>query len=69
MVELAKMVRQQGDNSYIKLLNKFGDGDFDEDADKAWLLRFVAKGTSNYPQRAVHIFVGNSPVDHHNETI
>ena len=41
----------------------------DEEVDKALLFRFVAKGTSNYPQRAVHIFTENNPVGSHNETM
>lgn len=41
----------------------------DEEVDKALLFRFVAKGTSNYPQRAVHIFRENNPVGSHNETM
>ena len=33
------------------------------------LLRFFAKGTSNYPRRAVNSFAEINPVDHHNETM
>ena len=67
MVELTQMVRQQGDNSFIELLNKIQKEDLDEKVDKALLLRFVSKGTSNYPNRAVHIFTENNPADQYNE--
>lgn len=69
MLELTKVLRQQSDESFIKLLNKIQEGNLDKEVGKALRLRFVAKGTSNHPQRAVHIFVENNPVDHRNETM
>ena len=68
MVELTEVARQQGDDSFIKLLNTVQEGGLDEDANKALLLRFVAKGISNYPQQAIHIFAENNPVGQDNET-
>ena len=67
MVELVEVVRQQGNNSFIELLNKIQKGDLDEKVEKALLLRFVSKGISNSLNRAVHIFAENNPVSHHNE--
>ena len=67
MVELMKVVRQQGNNSFIELLNKIQKGDLDEKVEKALLLRFVSKGISNSLNHAVHIFAENNPVSHHNE--
>lgn len=55
MVGLTKVVRQQGDGSFMKLLNEIQEGYLDEEVDKALLLKFVAMGTSNYQQLAVHI--------------
>ena len=67
MVELVEVVRQQGNNSFIELLNKIQKGDLDEKVEKALLLRFVSKGTSNSLNRAVHYFAETNPVGHHNE--
>ena len=67
MVELMKVVRQQGNNSFIELLNKIQKGDLDEKVEKALLQRFVSKGASNSLNRVVHIFAENNPVGHHNE--
>ena len=35
MVELMEVVRQQGNNSFIELLNKIQKGDLDEKVEKA----------------------------------
>ena len=67
MIELMEVVKQQGHNSFIELLNKIQKGVLDEKVEKALLLRFVSKGTSNFLNRAVHIFAENNPVSHHNE--
>ena len=67
MTELMEVVKQQGNNSFIELLNKIQKGVLDEKVEKALLLRFVSKGTSNFLNRAVHIFAENNPVSHHNE--
>ena len=69
MAETMEVVRQQVDDSFIKLLNKIREWGLDGEVDKSLLLRFVSKVTSNYPQIAVHIFEENYPVDNYNETM
>ena len=50
MSVFTKPLEQEGHHRFIKLLTKVREGDFDEEVDKSLLLRFVAKGMSNYLQ-------------------
>ena len=69
MIELTKVMKYYGNKNFIELLNKIRKGDLDEKVEKALLLRFVSKGTSNSLNRAVYYFAETNPVGHHNEVM
>eukprot|EP00111_Clytia_hemisphaerica_P014066 TCONS_00041399-protein len=65
--ELDKVMRQQGDNTFIDLLNNVRIGRLTEDEEKILQSRFVSPENPDYPWDALHLFAENSLVKIHNE--
>ena len=59
-------MRQQGDNSFTKVLNRVREGSLDDEDFKILSARIVSKSDIDYPCTAMHIWAENSPVDDHN---
>ena len=66
MIELDQIMRQQGDNSFTKLLNRIRVGSLDDEEFKILSSRVVTNGDIDYPCTAMHIGAENSPADNHN---
>ena len=66
MIELDQIMRQQGDDSFTKILNRIRVGLLDNEDFKALSERLVTKLDINYPGDAMHIWAENSAVDDHN---
>ena len=66
MIELNKIVRQQGDNCFTGLLKKVREGNLRKEDFEILCERIVDKSNVNYPADAVHIWAENAPVDNHN---
>ena len=60
-------MKQQGDDYFIKLLNKIAVGERDEDVDKSLMSRSIEEGNSQYLDHAALIFAKNLSVDHYND--
>ena len=69
LAELDEVMRQQGDNVFIDLLNNIRVGVL-EPADELLLQsRFISQTDANYPWHALHLFAENSSVNRHNTTM
>ena len=66
MIELDQIMRQQGDNSFTKLLNRIRVGSPDDEEFKILSVRVVTNTDIDYPCTAMHIWAENSPADNHN---
>ena len=64
IAELTKVMRKQGDNNFINLLNHVRTADLD-DYVSILKSRFVLP-TESYPKDALHIFAENAPANIHN---
>ena len=69
VVELTEIMRQQGQNEMINMLNNIRAGNIDEHTENLIKARFVHKNDPSYPDDAVHIFAENAPVNEHNENM
>ena len=67
MAELTEVMRQREDYQFLNILNKIRECEIDEDVELTLKSRFFSKDETLYPESAVHIFVENKPVVHHNE--
>ena len=67
MAELTEVMRQRENYQFINILNKIREGEIDEDVELTLKSRFFIKEEPLYPESAVHIFVENKPVEHHDE--
>ena len=68
MVELIKIMRQQGDHSFTKILNRIRLGQLTKDDKEKLCTRIIKKSHDNYPYNALHIWAENEPVDKYNES-
>ena len=68
MVELIKIMRQQGDHSFTEILNSIRLGQLTKDAKEKLCTRIIKKSDDNYPYNALHIWAENEPVDKYNES-
>ena len=66
MIELDQIMRQQGDNSFTKVLNRIRVGSLDDEEFKILSARAVTKTDIDYPCTAMHIWAENSHADNHN---
>ena len=66
MTELDQIMRQQGDNSFTKLLNRIRAGSLDDEEFKILSSRVVTNTYIDYPCSAMQILAENSPADNHN---
>ena len=67
MIKLDKIMRQQGDNVFTDILNRFPVGSLNDEDIKILSARKVEKLDLNYPHNAMHIWAENAPVDDHNK--
>ena len=65
IAELTEVMRQQGDNNFINLLNHVRTADLDDYDVSILKSRFVLP-TESYPKDALHIFAENAPANIHN---
>ena len=68
MVELMKIMRQQGDHSFTEILNRIRLGQRTKDEKEKLCTRIIKKSDDNYPYDALHIWAENEPVDKYNES-
>ena len=68
MVELIKIMRQQGDHSFTQILNRIRLGQLTKDGNENLCTRIIKKSDDNYPYDALHIWAENEPVDKYNES-
>ena len=66
MIELDQIMRQQGDNSFTKVLNRIRVASLDDEYFTILSTRVVTKSDIDYPCSAMHIWAKNSPVDNRN---
>ena len=67
IVELSEMMRQQGHNEMIDVLNEIRVGTVDTSIDNLLQSRFIDINNPSYPVNAVHIFAENALANAHNE--
>ena len=67
MVELMKIMHQQGDHSFTEILNRIHLGQLTKDDKEKLCTRIIKKSDDNYPYDALHIWAENEPVDKYNE--
>ena len=67
MIELDKIMRQQGDNVFTDILNRLRAGSLNGEDIKILSARKVEKLDLNYPHNAMHIWAENASVDDHNK--
>ena len=71
LYQLDEVVRQEGDNIFINLLNRMRtkhlEDDMNNDDLKLLQGRIIQRDNKNYPHSAVHIFPTNKEVTAHNE--
>ena len=67
IVELSEIMKQQGHNEMIDMLNKIRVGTIDTSVDNLLQSRFIDINNSSYPVNATHIFAENAPANDHNE--
>ena len=68
MVELIKIMRQQGDHSFTEILNRIRLGLLTKDDKEKLCTRIIKKSDDNYPYDALHIWAENEPVDKYNDS-
>ena len=68
MVELIKIMRQQGDHSFTEILNRIRLGQLTKGDKEKLRTRIIKKSDDNYPHDALHIWAENEPVDKYNES-
>ena len=68
MVELIKIMRQQGDHSFTEILNRIGLGQLTKDDKEKLCTRIIKKSDDNYPQDALYIWAENEPADKYNDS-
>jgi len=66
MIELTETMRQNDDQPFTQLLNRFRTASKTEADIQCIQLRSVNPIEHNYPTHALHIFTENAPVDQHN---
>ena len=69
IVELTEIMRQQGHNEMIDMLNKIRVGTIDISVENLLQSRFVDVNNPAYPVNATHIFAENAPANDHNENM
>ena len=69
LVELAEIMHQKGDTSFIHLLNQIRVGHIDESSEMIIQSRFIDGEDSHYPKQALHPFAENAQVLIHNDTM
>ena len=65
MVELIKIMRQQGDHSFSEILNRIRLGQLTKDDKEKLCTRIIKKSDDNYPS---DIRAENEPVNKYNES-
>ena len=68
MVELIKIMCQQGDHSFTEILNRIRTGQLSQDDQEKLHTRIIKKFDGNYPNDALHIWAENDPVDRYNDS-
>ncbi|XP_066911415.1 uncharacterized protein [Clytia hemisphaerica] len=65
--ELNKVMRQQGDNTFVNLLNNIRVGIMTEEDERILKSKLISQADPNYPWDALHLFAENSMVKAHND--
>ena len=66
MIELTEIMRQNDDQAFTKVLNRFRTASQTEEDIAIIQSRSVSPTDPNYPSHALHIWAENAPVDEHN---
>ena len=69
IVELSEIMRKQGHNEMIDMLNKIRVGNIDTSVDNLLQSRFIDINNPSDPVNATHIFAENAPANDHNENM
>ena len=67
IAEFTEVLRQREEYQLIDILRKIREGETDEDVELTLESQLFNEDEPLYPESAVHIFVENKPVEHHNE--
>ena len=62
MVELMKIMHQQGDHSFTEILNKIHLGQLTKDGKKKLCTRIIKKSDDNYPYYIIILLLDRLPV-------
>ena len=68
MIELIKIMRQQGDHSFTEILNRIRLGQLTKEDKEKLSSRIIQKSSGTYLYDALHIWAENVPVDYYNES-
>ena len=69
MAELHEVMRQRGDVTFIDLLNRVRIAEVNTDDENILKSKFVIEDNAHYPQKAIHIWAENDPVNKHNTSM
>ena len=67
IAELTEVMRQQGDDTFIDLLNNIRVANLTSNDEKLLKSRFISKDHADYPREAIHLYAENKPAAAHNE--
>eukprot|EP00111_Clytia_hemisphaerica_P011124 TCONS_00032559-protein len=65
--ELNEVMRLQGDNTFVNLLNNIRIGIITEEDERILRSKFISQDDPNYPWDVLHLFAENSMVKAHND--
>lgn len=66
IIELTEIMRQQDDQPFAEMLNRFRTANQTEEDIKCIQSRSINPADDNYPRDAIHVFAENTPVNEHN---
>ena len=69
IAELTEVMRQQGDNVFIDLLNNVRVSNLTSNDENLLKSRFISEDIVDYPKEALHLYAENKPAAEYNENM
>ena len=69
LAELAEVMRQKDDDTFIDLLNNVRTASVNDQDEKLLKSRFIRNNDVDIPTDVLHIFAENRPADQHNSVM
>ena len=69
IAELTEVMRQQGDNVFIDLLNNVRVANLTSNDENLLKSRFISEDIVDYPKEALHLYAENKPAVEYNENM